>query len=250
MAFHSAAGALPPLGRRGATSRRRAASGLLLLSLAAGGSEALLLWNSGGRVKPGVDVVVFSSYSSSKTASMCLFSKRPATSSEDADTATDAPPDTNTEQKRQRNNNKIQRLTWNPLRLGVLRLGLTEPAMTSRLNYGKYDGTFTCAYCGATLFASTSKYDSGTGWPSFWRTAQEGAVAYKRDLTGLECHCARCDSHLGHVFLDGPRPGSVPQEELRESPASDPRGSNNKFLPRYCINGAALNYKKREEEEE
>jgi len=248
MAFYSAAsGALPP--RRGATiSRRRAASGLLLLSLAAaGGSEALLLWNSGTGVKTGgLHTSSYSFLTSTGKRAMCLFSKRPATSSEDVDTATDAQSDTQTEQKA-KETNKIQRLTWNPLRLGVLRLGLTEPAMTSPLNYGKYDGTFTCAYCGATLFASTAKYDSGTGWPSFWRTAQEGAVEYKRDLTGLECHCARCDSHLGHVFLDGPRPGSVPQPELQDSPASDPRGSA--YLPRYCINGAALNYKKREEEE-
>ena len=145
------------------------------------------------------------------------------------------------------NGSKSKPLTWNPLRLAVLRLGLTEPAMTSPLNYGTYNGIFTCAYCGVALFDSTAKYDSGTGWPSFWRTAVPEAVAYQRDLTGLECHCAHCDSHLGHVFLDGPRPSTVPFDLLRDSPESDPRGAREDApLPRYCINGAALNYRARD----
>ena len=82
--------------------------------------------------------------------------------------------------------------TWNPLRLLVLRLGLTEPMGTSPLNYGKYEGECTCAYCGETLFDSNSKYDSGSGWPSFWRTAN-GSVEYKSEFDGrLECRCKRC----------------------------------------------------------
>ena len=139
---------------------------------------------------------------------------------------------------------KVQ--TWNPLRLLVLRLGLTEPMATSPLNYGKYEGTFTCAYCGATLFDSNSKYDSGSGWPSFWRTVAEDALAYKMEFDGrLECRCKRCSSHLGHVFLDGPRPGSVADDLLQSSPASDPRSKSGNNLPRFCINGAALRFQNR-----
>lgn len=83
--------------------------------------------------------------------------------------------------------------TRNPLRLLVLRLGLTEPRATSSFNYGKYDGKFTCGYCDETLFDSNSKYDSGSGWPSFWRTDTEGAVQYKMEMDGrLECQCGRC----------------------------------------------------------
>ena len=142
--------------------------------------------------------------------------------------------------------------TWNPLRLAVLRLGLTEPRMTSPLNYGKKDGVFSCAYCGKELFDSTSKYDSGSGWPSFWRSIEEGSVDYKMEFDGrLECRCARCNSHLGHVFLDGPRMSDVEQDLLRDSPESDPRGrSENSRLPRFCVNGAALTLNEREQQQE
>jgi peptide methionine sulfoxide reductase MsrB len=86
--------------------------------------------------------------------------------------------------------------TWNPLRLLVLRLGLTEPVATSPLNYGKYDGEFTCAYCGSVLFDSNAKYDSGSGWPSFWRTANENAMEYKMEFDSrLECKCKRCSRY-------------------------------------------------------
>ncbi len=132
--------------------------------------------------------------------------------------------------------------TRNPLRLLVLRLGLTEPAWTSPLNYQKKEGTFDCAYCGQKLFDSDAKYESRSGWPSFWRTINDDAVAYKMESDGrLECRCGRCQSHLGHVFLDGPRPTDVPQDILRSSPPSDPRGKlDNARLPRFCINGASL----------
>jgi peptide-methionine (R)-S-oxide reductase len=141
----------------------------------------------------------------------------------------------------------IKQLTWNPLRLSVLRLGLTEPAMTSPLNYGQYNGIFNCAYCGQVLFDSSAKYDSGTGWPSFWRTAGLDSVKYKRELNGsLECQCQRCSSHLGHVFLDGPRPSTVAADVLAGKPASDPERSDGQYLPRYCMNGAALTYTPRE----
>lgn len=135
--------------------------------------------------------------------------------------------------------------TFNPLRLLVLRLGLTEPAWTSPLNYQKKEGTFNCAYCGQELFDASSKYDSGSGWPSFWRTVDEGAVSYKMEFDGrLECRCGRCSSHLGHVFLDGPRPSDVPEELFISSPASDPRSKREDGrLPRFCINGASLRVK-------
>lgn len=134
--------------------------------------------------------------------------------------------------------------TWNPLRLLVLRLGFTEPMATSPLNYGKYNGEFNCAYCGQTLFDSDAKYDSGSGWPSFWRSYKEGAISYKMEFDGrLECRCGRCQSHLGHVFLDGPLPKDVPPQLLALSPESDPRGKTTQYLPRFCINGAALTYK-------
>lgn len=129
----------------------------------------------------------------------------------------------------------------NPLRWLVLRLGLTEPAMTSPLNYGEFDGIFSCAYCGKDLFDSNAKYNSGTGWPSFWRTL-DGSVQYQPESNALECKCKRCKSHLGHVFLDGPRPATVPSELLSTSPESDPRGTTGRYLPRYCMNGAALRY--------
>jgi len=132
--------------------------------------------------------------------------------------------------------------TRNPLRLLVLRLGLTELAWTSPLNYQKKEGTYDCAYCGQKLFDTTSKYDSRSGWPSFWRTIEEEALSYKMEMDGrLECQCGRCSSHLGHVFLDGPRQTDVPQELLEASPASDPRSKReNARLPRFCINGASL----------
>jgi peptide-methionine (R)-S-oxide reductase len=142
---------------------------------------------------------------------------------------------------------KVQ--TRNPFRLMVLRLGFTEPAGTSSFNYGKYNGEFSCAYCGNLLFDSNAKYDSGSGWPSFWRSAASTSMAYKAEWDGrLECKCQKCSSHLGHVFLDGPRPASVDRAVLDSSPSTDPRRkSDDRILPRFCINGAALNYAGRTE---
>jgi peptide methionine sulfoxide reductase MsrB len=87
--------------------------------------------------------------------------------------------------------------TRNPLRLAVLRLGVTEPRATSPYNYGgssKYkDGVFACGYCGVELFDGAAKYESGSGWPSFWRSVRDGAVTYQRELDGrLECQCGTC----------------------------------------------------------
>jgi peptide-methionine (R)-S-oxide reductase len=139
----------------------------------------------------------------------------------------------------------VKRQTNNPLRLAVLRLGLTELAWTSPLNYGEKNGKFTCAYCGQDLFESDAKYNSGSGWPSFWRSSDEGAISYNMEFDGRsECKCGKCDSHLGHVFLDGPRPGEVNQDLLEGSPSSDPRSRRTDGrLPRFCVNGASLNLK-------
>lgn len=143
---------------------------------------------------------------------------------------------------------KVERITWNPLRLMVLKLGFTELRWTSPLNYEKKDGVFKCAYCGLELFDSDGKYDSGSGWPSFWRSIKDGHVKYNMEWDGrLECKCGRCSSHLGHVFLDGPRPSKVPKEVYESAPPSDPRGKNpGGYLPRFCVNGASMTFEKKE----
>jgi peptide-methionine (R)-S-oxide reductase len=139
--------------------------------------------------------------------------------------------------------------TWNPLRLMVMKLGFTELRWTSPLNYEKRDGVFNCAYCGLGLFDSDGKYDSGSGWPSFWRSTENGHVDYKKEWDGrLECLCAKCDAHLGHVFLDGPRPSSLPKKLCETAPLSDPRGrTDSAFLPRFCVNGASLKFEERKD---
>jgi peptide-methionine (R)-S-oxide reductase len=112
-----------------------------------------------------------------------------------------------------------KRLT--PLQYRVLRQEDTERPFSHVLNHEKRAGTYACAGCALALFSSTKKFDSGTGWPSFWQ-ALEGAVEKSSDTTlGMardEIHCRRCGGHLGHVFDDGPRPTGL----------------------RYCMNGAAL----------
>ena len=112
-----------------------------------------------------------------------------------------------------------QRLT--PEQFRVLREHATERPGTSPLNDEKRAGTFRCAGCGAPLFSSETKYESGSGWPSFWAPLEQ-AVSTTTDrshfMTRVEVHCAQCQGHLGHVFEDGPRPTGL----------------------RFCMNGLAL----------
>uniref|UniRef100_A0A7S2RBX3 peptide-methionine (R)-S-oxide reductase n=1 Tax=Eucampia antarctica TaxID=49252 RepID=A0A7S2RBX3_9STRA len=139
--------------------------------------------------------------------------------------------------------------TWNPLRLAVLKLGLTELKYTSPLNYEKGNGNYNCASCDSKLFDSAGKYDSGSGWPSFWKTAGEDRVALKKEWDGrIECTCKKCGGHLGHVFGDGPWRSDVPKEDLNLIPESDPtwpsRSKKIEYtrLPRFCMNGASLKF--------
>mmetsp|Transcript_24779 Transcript_24779/g.51431 ORF Transcript_24779/g.51431 Transcript_24779/m.51431 type:complete len:233 (-) Transcript_24779:109-807(-) len=154
------------------------------------------------------------------------------------------------------NTSKNSTGTWNPFSLAVLRLGFTEPAFTSPLNYNKSAGIYKCAYCRTPLFSSKAKYDSGSGWPSFWRTIAINRVSLKREWDGrIECLCASCGGHLGHVFPDGPTRGSLDEKELENVPETDPKigykvkssneeNGESEFMrmPRFCVNGVALSF--------
>jgi len=118
------------------------------------------------------------------------------------------------------------RAALSPEQYRVLREHGTERAGTSALNDEHGTGTFHCAGCDQPLFSSDTKFDSGTGWPSFWAPL-DGSVAESRDrswfMVRTEIHCQRCGGHLGHVFDDGPAPTGL----------------------RYCMNGAAMKFDKR-----
>lgn len=104
----------------------------------------------------------------------------------------------------------------------------TERAFTSPLNAEKREGVYHCVGCGEPVFASDAKFDSGTGWPSFYKPAAADAIEEQEDraffMKRTEVHCARCEAHLGHVFPDGPQPTGL----------------------RYCINGVALDFEPKE----
>ena len=111
-----------------------------------------------------------------------------------------------------------------PQRYAILREAGTERAFTSPLDSEHRKGTFLCAGCGQALFSSATKFDSGTGWPSFWRPLPRAVVTNSDRTLGMvrtEVLCSRCGGHLGHVFDDGPKPTGL----------------------RYCMNGLSMKFR-------
>jgi peptide-methionine (R)-S-oxide reductase len=112
-----------------------------------------------------------------------------------------------------------------PAQYSVLRMQGTERAFSSPLDHEQRAGLFSCAGCEQALFSSTTKYDSQTGWPSFWQPLKPSVIGTSDDtflaMKRTEVHCSRCGGHLGHVFNDGPPPTGL----------------------RYCMNGVALTFR-------
>ncbi|MCF6292022.1 MAG: peptide-methionine (R)-S-oxide reductase MsrB [Robiginitomaculum sp.] len=107
----------------------------------------------------------------------------------------------------------------------IAREQATEPPFSGSWLDEKRNGVYLCVACGHELFSSDSKYDSGSGWPSFWKPINDQALGSTTDtklgMTRVEVHCAKCKAHMGHVFTDGPKPTGL----------------------RYCVNGSVLDFK-------